>query len=71
MVGRVLTNRNVVRRDGGEHLLLGYENLAPDQVQRLKAAWKQSFPSTWHDAAMLILGTPSAQCRLYQRHPSL
>jgi hypothetical protein len=38
MVGRVLTNRNVVKRDGGEYTLLGYENLAPDQVQRLKAA---------------------------------
>ena len=38
MVGRVLTNRNVVKRDAGEYLLLGYENLAPDQVQRLKAA---------------------------------
>ena len=37
MVGRVLTNRNVVKREGGEYLLLGYENLAPDQVQRLKA----------------------------------
>ena len=40
MVGRVLTNRNVVKRDGGEYMLVGYENLAPDQVQRLKAASK-------------------------------
>jgi ATP adenylyltransferase len=38
MVGRVLTNRHVLKRDGGEYVLLGYENLAPDQVQRLKAA---------------------------------
>jgi diadenosine tetraphosphate (Ap4A) HIT family hydrolase len=38
MVGRVLTNRNVVKRDGGEYLLLRYENLAPDQIERLKAA---------------------------------
>jgi ATP adenylyltransferase len=38
MVGRVLTNRHVVKRDGGEDMLVGYENLAPDQVQRLKAA---------------------------------
>jgi ATP adenylyltransferase len=38
MVGRVLTNRNAVKRDGGEYLLLGYENLDPDQVQRIKAA---------------------------------
>lgn len=38
MVGRVLTNRNVVKREGDEYLLLGYENLSPDQVQRLKAA---------------------------------
>ena len=38
MVGRVLTNRNVVNRDGGDYLLLGYENLTPDQVQRLNAA---------------------------------
>ena len=38
MVGRVLTNRNVVKCEGDEYLLLGYENLSPDQVQRLKAA---------------------------------
>jgi ATP adenylyltransferase len=38
MVGRVLTNRNVVKRDGGDYLLVGYENLTPVQVQRLKAA---------------------------------
>jgi diadenosine tetraphosphate (Ap4A) HIT family hydrolase/5-methylcytosine-specific restriction endonuclease McrA len=38
MVGRVLTNRNVVKRGGGEYMLVGYENLTPDQVQRLKAA---------------------------------
>jgi diadenosine tetraphosphate (Ap4A) HIT family hydrolase/5-methylcytosine-specific restriction endonuclease McrA len=37
MVGRVLTSRNIVKRNGGEYMLLGYENLAPDQVQRLKA----------------------------------
>jgi ATP adenylyltransferase len=38
MVGRVLTNRDVVRRDASEYSLLGYENLTSDQVQRLKAA---------------------------------
>jgi hypothetical protein len=40
MVGRVLTNRNVVKRDSDDYLSLGYENLTPDQVQRLKAAWR-------------------------------
>src|SRR5262245_22734728 len=38
MVGRVLTNRNVVKRDAGEYMLLGYENLTPNQIERLKTA---------------------------------
>jgi 5-methylcytosine-specific restriction endonuclease McrA len=38
MVGRVLTNRNVVKCEGGEYLLVGYESLAPEQVQRLAVA---------------------------------
>ncbi len=38
MVGRVLTNRAVVKRDGAEYVLLGYDKLTADQVQRLRAA---------------------------------
>jgi ATP adenylyltransferase len=38
MVGRVLTNRNVVKRDGGEYALLGYDNFTQDQIERLKDA---------------------------------
>jgi hypothetical protein len=38
MVGRVLANRNVVKRDGGEYALLGYENLTPNQIEQLKTA---------------------------------
>jgi 5-methylcytosine-specific restriction endonuclease McrA len=38
MVGRVLTNRNVVKREGSEYSLLGYENLTSEQVQRLQVA---------------------------------
>jgi ATP adenylyltransferase len=38
MVGRVLTKRNVVMRDGRDYSLLGYQGLTPDQVQQLKAA---------------------------------
>lgn len=38
MVGRVLTNRNVVRRDGADYELLDYEKLTPPQVQELKGA---------------------------------
>jgi diadenosine tetraphosphate (Ap4A) HIT family hydrolase/5-methylcytosine-specific restriction endonuclease McrA len=36
MVGRVLSNRGVVKRDGPNYELLGYENLTPEQVQQLK-----------------------------------
>jgi hypothetical protein len=38
MVGRVLTNRQVVKRDGANYELLGYEKLTPQQVQELKNA---------------------------------
>ena len=38
MVGRVLTNRQVVKRDGANYELLGYEKLTPLQVQNLKNA---------------------------------
>ena len=38
MVGRVLTNRQIVRRDGANYELLGYENLTAPQVQNLKDA---------------------------------
>jgi diadenosine tetraphosphate (Ap4A) HIT family hydrolase/5-methylcytosine-specific restriction endonuclease McrA len=38
MVGRVLTNRQVVKRDGANYELLGYEQLTPQQVQELKNA---------------------------------
>jgi ATP adenylyltransferase len=38
MVGRVLTNRRVVKRDGSNYELLGYENLTAPQVQELKDA---------------------------------
>jgi diadenosine tetraphosphate (Ap4A) HIT family hydrolase/5-methylcytosine-specific restriction endonuclease McrA len=38
MVGRVLTNRQLVKRDGATYELLGYENLTPQQVQELKDA---------------------------------
>jgi ATP adenylyltransferase len=37
MVGRVLTNRAVVKRDGADYELLGYDKLTPDQVQQLRA----------------------------------
>src|SRR4030095_12015510 len=37
MVGRVLTNRAVVKREGGDYELLGYERLTAEQVQELKA----------------------------------
>jgi hypothetical protein len=33
MVGRVLTSRAVVKRDGAEYELLEYDKLTPDQVQ--------------------------------------
>jgi ATP adenylyltransferase len=36
MVGRVLTNRGVVKRDGANYELLGFEKLTADQVQELK-----------------------------------
>jgi ATP adenylyltransferase len=38
MVGRVLTNRDVVKRDGVNYELLEYEKLTPLQVQELKNA---------------------------------
>jgi len=38
MVGRVLANRHVVRREGANYELPGYEKLAPQQVQELKDA---------------------------------
>ena len=38
MVGRVLTNRNVVKRDGANYELLGYESSHTQQVQELKNA---------------------------------
>jgi ATP adenylyltransferase len=38
MVGRVLTNRQVVKRDGANYELLGYDKLTPLQVQDLKNA---------------------------------
>jgi 5-methylcytosine-specific restriction endonuclease McrA len=38
MVGRVLTNRQVVKRDGTNYELLGYEKLTQLQVQELKNA---------------------------------
>src|SRR5271166_2906048 len=36
MVGRVLTNRAIVKREGEEYELLGYDKLTPDQVQKLR-----------------------------------
>jgi len=38
MVGRVLTNRGVVKRDGANYTLLGNDKLTPEQVQQLKDA---------------------------------
>jgi ATP adenylyltransferase len=38
MVGRVLTNRGVVMRNGPIYRLLGYDKLTPEQVQQLKDA---------------------------------
>lgn len=38
MVGRVLTNRQVVKRDGANYELLGYAKFTPAQVQELKDA---------------------------------
>jgi ATP adenylyltransferase len=38
MAGRVLTKRNVVKRNGGEYQLLGYEKVTTDQAERLKAS---------------------------------
>ena len=37
MVGRVLINRAIVKREGGEYMLLGYDSLTAEQVQKLKA----------------------------------
>jgi hypothetical protein len=36
MVGRVLANRAVVKREGGDYELLGYDRLTAEQVQELK-----------------------------------
>ena len=38
MVGRVLTDRRVVRRNGKQYELIGYEALTSEQVERLKNA---------------------------------
>src|SRR5262249_43597746 len=38
MPGRVLTNHQVVKRDGANYELLGYENFTPSQVQDVKDA---------------------------------
>jgi ATP adenylyltransferase len=38
MVGRVLANRKVVARQGGDYELLGYSQLLPDEIQQLKSA---------------------------------
>jgi ATP adenylyltransferase len=38
MVGRVLTNRAIVKRDGAEYVLLGYDRFTADQVDQLRAA---------------------------------
>src|SRR6188472_1877678 len=38
MVGRVLTNRQVVKLEGANYELLGYDKLTPLQVQELKNA---------------------------------
>ena len=37
MVGRVLANRAVVKREGGDYQLLGYDRFTAEQVQELKA----------------------------------
>jgi ATP adenylyltransferase len=37
MVGRVLANRAVVKRERGDYELLGYDRLTAEQVQELKA----------------------------------
>ena len=37
MVGRVLANRAVVKREGGDYELLGHDRLTAEQVQELKA----------------------------------
>jgi ATP adenylyltransferase len=38
MVGRVLTNRAIVKRDGAEYVLSGYDRFTADQVQQLRTA---------------------------------
>ena len=38
MVGRVLTNRAIVKRDGAEYVFLGYDKLTANQVDQLRAA---------------------------------
>ena len=48
MVGRVLANRAVVKREGGDYELLGYDRLTAEQVQELKARiWGGSFIGGW------------------------
>jgi ATP adenylyltransferase len=37
MVGRMLAHRAVVKREGGDYELLGYDRLTAEQVQELKA----------------------------------
>src|SRR5262245_36120732 len=36
MVGRVLANRGIVKRDGGNYELAGYDQLTPSQVLELR-----------------------------------
>ena len=38
MVGRVLTNRGIVKRDGTDYELLGFDKLTSDEVQQLTSA---------------------------------
>ena len=38
MVGRVLTNRGIVKRDVTDYELLGFDKLSSDEVQQLTSA---------------------------------
>jgi hypothetical protein len=71
MVRRVLSKRNVVKREGGEYLLAGYENLASDQVQRPEAACEAKLSEYLTRRGERDLGAPSSQHWLHQRHPAL